>query len=51
LLAQRTVWPQIRAQARDFVETQRTWAASVARYREVYRKALARFGRTHPALA
>jgi len=51
LLAQRTVWPQIRAQARDFVETQRTWAASVARYREVYRKALARCGRTHPALA
>ncbi len=29
-------WPRIRAQARRFVETERTWARSVARYAEVY---------------
>ena len=41
VLAQRTRWPQIRRQARTFVEVERTWAGSVARYREVYRRALA----------
>jgi hypothetical protein len=51
LLAQRALWPRIRIQARKFVESERTWEASVARYREVYRKALARCGLTHPALA
>ncbi len=29
-------WPRIRKQARQFVETERTWARSVARYADVY---------------
>ena len=33
----REEWPRIRANARRFVETERTWARSVARYAEVYR--------------
>ncbi|MCP5248699.1 MAG: glycosyltransferase, exosortase A system-associated [Candidatus Accumulibacter sp.] len=41
VLARRSLWPQIAAQARRFVEVERTWASSVARYREVYRRALA----------
>ncbi len=45
LLAHRDRWPAIRHQARDFVERERTWANSVARYREVYRRALATRGR------
>lgn len=45
LLAQRDQWPRVRAQARRYVETERSWSASVARYREVYRRALARHGR------
>lgn len=45
LLSQRASWPQVRAQARRFVEVERTWATSVARYRDVYRRALARYGR------
>jgi glycogen synthase len=44
MLARREQWPQIRAQARRFVESERTWANSVARYDEVYRRALARSG-------
>lgn len=50
VLAQRAQWPQIRAQARRFVEQERTWANSVARYAEVYRRALAQRGRPVPAL-
>ena len=50
LLAQRSQWPQIRAQARRFVEVERTWAASVARYGDVYRRALATRGRVAVAL-
>jgi len=46
LLAKRQRWPEIRRQARQFVEVERTWATSVARYREVYRRALARYGRS-----
>jgi glycogen(starch) synthase len=46
LLARRQRWPDIRQQARRFVEVERTWATSVARYREVYRRALARHGRS-----
>lgn len=42
VLARRETWPQIRRQARRFVEVERTWTASVARYREVYERALAR---------
>jgi PEP-CTERM/exosortase A-associated glycosyltransferase len=49
VLARRDLWPQIRAQARRFVEVERTWAASVARYAEVYRRALNRPGRFQPA--
>jgi PEP-CTERM/exosortase A-associated glycosyltransferase len=44
MLARREQWPQIRAQARRFVESERTWPNSVARYDEVYRRALARSG-------
>lgn len=46
VLARRQLWPQIRQQARRFVEVERTWAASVERYREVYRRALARHHRS-----
>lgn len=40
VLAQRDRWPHIRQQARRFVEVERTWTASVARYRDVYERAL-----------
>ena len=36
LLAQRERWPQLRANGRRFVETQRNWARSVALYRAPY---------------
>ena len=49
LLARRELWPQIRAQARRFVEVERTWAASVARYGDVYQRALNRPVRFHAA--
>lgn len=48
MLAQRAAWPKIRQQARHFVESERTWAGSVARYRDVYQRALRTYGRTHP---
>ncbi|MHB1200800.1 MAG: TIGR04063 family PEP-CTERM/XrtA system glycosyltransferase [Polaromonas sp.] len=48
VLAQRAMWPQICLQARRFVESERTWAGSVARYREVYQRALGRYDRTQP---
>nr|WP_316639049.1 TIGR04063 family PEP-CTERM/XrtA system glycosyltransferase [uncultured Roseateles sp.] len=48
VLARRETWPQIRQQARRFVEVERTWTASVARYREVYERALARGTRVQP---
>ena len=51
LLARRERWPQIRAQARRFVEVERTWALSVARYAEVYRRALTQVGRVQAASA
>lgn len=50
VLARRPSWPQLRAQARRFVEVERTWPASVARYREVYRRALARYDRRSPSI-
>lgn len=46
VLAQRQMWPQIRLQARRFVESERTWAASVARYSDVYQRALSRYDDT-----
>ena len=36
LLAARHSWPLLRASGRSFVERERTWAGSVARYRAVY---------------
>jgi PEP-CTERM/exosortase A-associated glycosyltransferase len=36
LLAAQQRWPEMRAQGRHFVEAERNWAASVARYRPVY---------------
>lgn len=36
LLASPQLWPALRAQARSFVERERTWSASVERYRPVY---------------
>jgi hypothetical protein len=36
VLAIRTDWPRIKAAARKFVEKERTWAMSVARYADVY---------------
>ncbi|WP_300452744.1 TIGR04063 family PEP-CTERM/XrtA system glycosyltransferase [Accumulibacter sp.] len=49
LLSRREVWPDIRAQARRFVEIERSWAASVAPYRGVYARALAAYGRSGSA--
>ncbi len=46
LLAQRARWSAVRAQARRFVEVERTWKSSAARYREVYRRALAPYDRS-----
>jgi PEP-CTERM/exosortase A-associated glycosyltransferase len=45
LLDTRAAWPIIAARARAYVERERTWANSVARYRDVYRRALAARGR------
>ncbi len=36
MFTQSANWPQIRMQARRFVETERTWGRSVARYAQVY---------------
>jgi PEP-CTERM/exosortase A-associated glycosyltransferase len=44
VLAHRADWPRLRDQARRFVESERTWARSVARYADVY-KSLAPAGR------
>lgn len=51
VLARREMWPQIRLQARRFVESERTWTGSVARYREVYQRAQSRYDRTQPIRA
>ncbi|MDS4022211.1 MAG: glycosyltransferase, partial [Candidatus Competibacter sp.] len=40
VLAQRADWPQMLERARWFVEQERTWTNSVARYAEVYARAL-----------
>jgi PEP-CTERM/exosortase A-associated glycosyltransferase len=39
-LADRSSWPRIRARAVEFIDTERSWADSVARYGEVYRRIL-----------
>jgi glycosyltransferase involved in cell wall biosynthesis len=36
LFGQRERWPVMREQGRRFVENERSWASSVARYRDVY---------------
>lgn len=36
VLARRAEWPRLREQARRYVEAERTWARSVARYADVY---------------
>jgi len=35
-LADRPSWPRVRAQAIEFIDSERSWAHSVARYAEVY---------------
>jgi PEP-CTERM/exosortase A-associated glycosyltransferase len=50
VLARRDEWPRIGAQARRFVETERTWAKSVARYADVY-ASLVRHQGMHRAVA
>jgi glycosyltransferase involved in cell wall biosynthesis len=35
-ISRRELWPDLRASARNFVETQRSWPASVARYEKIY---------------
>lgn len=46
VLAQPQMWSIIRQQARHFVESERTWAASVELYREVYQRAIGSCGRS-----
>jgi glycogen synthase len=50
-LLRRGDWPVMRAQARRFVEQERTWANSVARYAGVYERALRSRGQPVPSLA
>ncbi|MCB1617331.1 MAG: glycosyltransferase, partial [Pseudomonadales bacterium] len=40
ILAQPDEWPKIRAAGRAFVEQERNWPASVARYRDLYARLL-----------
>ncbi len=37
-------WPAIKARARNYIDAERTWKKSVARYEAVYRRAQARHG-------
>lgn len=41
-LADRPSWPRIRARAIEFIDTERSWTHSVARYAEVYARVLQR---------
>jgi glycosyltransferase involved in cell wall biosynthesis len=41
LLEQRERWPQLREQGRRFVERERNWPGSVARYRDVFDRLIA----------
>lgn len=38
LMRDRELWPRLRAEGRRFVETERNWAVSVARYRPVFER-------------
>jgi len=40
LLSSQAQWPALRANARGFVETERNWPVSVARYQPVYERLL-----------
>jgi len=42
VLDEEASWPRIARQARTFVESERTWSASVGRYHDVYSSAIAR---------
>jgi glycosyltransferase involved in cell wall biosynthesis len=44
VLASRPQWDEMRRRARRFVETERTWGRSVARYVDVYARVLAAHG-------
>jgi PEP-CTERM/exosortase A-associated glycosyltransferase len=46
VLARRADWDHVKRQARRFVESERTWAKSVARYADVYAAVVARRGGT-----
>jgi PEP-CTERM/exosortase A-associated glycosyltransferase len=50
VLARRDAWPQVRIAARRFVERERTWSASVARYRDVYGRVVLRNRHSEAAL-
>jgi glycosyltransferase involved in cell wall biosynthesis len=41
-LADRPSWPRIRDRATEFIDTERSWKHSVARYAEVYARVLKR---------
>jgi glycosyltransferase involved in cell wall biosynthesis len=41
-LADQASWPRIRARAAEFIDTERSWAHSVARYADVYGRLLRR---------
>ena len=43
MLERRAQWPAIRERARRYVETERTWSHSVARYGDVYGRLLTKF--------
>ena len=38
LVRQVQTWPSLRAQARAYVERERNWRGSVARYRDIYQR-------------
>jgi glycogen(starch) synthase len=46
VLAHPQMWSKIRQQARHFVESERTWAISVERYRAVYQRAIGNRGQS-----
>ncbi len=47
LLADQTCWPRMRTAARNFVESERTWAASVGRYGPVYQRLMGKVEVAH----
>ena len=48
VLSTRDDWPRVRDAARRFVETERTWSRSVARYESVYSNLLTEAARVRP---